>query len=109
MWDAWAQSGGAAPATPLRDFLVSKAIEMRQVVSAGTIKMNSSNGHITEFERNGITQSEAVQIWVYLVDEFDRAQAQLSGTPTDTQVKIQMEANLRPVKNYSDNWMFQVK
>lgn len=52
---------------------------------------------------------EVLAVWVYLVEQFDRAKAALGGAPTDAQIEAQMETYLRPVYGYTDNWMYIAK
>ncbi len=110
LWAAWAVTGGLPvtfPATPppLRPYLQLQASQSTALLSAGQIKSNVSNGH-TE---------QVVQIWVYLADLFDIATTELQSatppvsTPTDTQVKAQMEFNLRPIYGATGNYMWLIK
>ncbi len=119
LWAAWAVTGGLPvtfPATPppLRPYLQLQASQSTALLSAGQIKSNVSNGHTTEFA-GALDSEQVVQIWVYLADLFDIATTELQSatppvsTPTDTQVKAQMEFNLRPIYGATGNYMWLIK
>lgn len=88
----------------------------RALIQAGTVKTNIANGHTTEFDSAGMTSREVVDMWVYLVEEYDRAATELNfvgstyvSAAQDLLIMAQMETNLRPVVNYTNNWMFLQK
>ena len=111
LWQVWIPIS-ALQAPNLRAVLQAQAAAQITITSAGTIRSTTANGQTTEFSGFGpgvITQSQFVEVWVYLVDEYDRANSELPAGATDVQIETQMEANLRPIVNTTDNWMYIAK
>lgn len=79
------------------------------IIQNGAIKTVMANGQTTtfaDFSAGDLTAAQFTEIWVYLVDEYDRAESELAAGSTDAQIETQMESNLRPVKGWTDNWMY---
>ena len=106
LWWASTKSVQAAPPTSLRAFLQNQAVTARQLLAAGRIRSNVSNAHTTDFDSEGMTAEEVVDMWVYLVETFDLAVTELGGTPSDAAVQAQMELNLRPIAGATGLWMY---
>jgi hypothetical protein len=122
LWAASAASIGATPVVSLRAYLVSQAANATALLSAGQIKSNNSNGHVTEFGGQ-LDSEQVVQLWTYLVDIFDQSKTELIAgapdstgaiqppvsNPSDAQIQAQMEINLRPIKGMTGNYMWLIK
>jgi hypothetical protein len=119
LWDAaqivWPDfpDTAAEPVSPgLRATLISTSITARQAVASGSIVFSSANGHVTKFAEGStsvLTPADIAEVWVYLVEEFDRAKAELGEAASDAEVFALMERNLRPSLGYTDNYMFMSK
>lgn len=107
---------------PLRDYLQAQAAQATALLAAGQIESNISNGNTTTFS-GALDSEQVVQLWVYLADLFDQATTELKAggvdangnavapipSPSDAQVKAQMEFNLRPIYGATDNYMWLIK
>lgn len=112
LMDAWAYTKALNPSggTALRDVLVQNVLDSRQLIAGGQIKTTSNDGHMTSFATgSGLGASDIVEVWVYLVEEFDRAKSDLGGDPDDTTVEARMESQLRPMFGYTGNYMYLSK
>ena len=81
-------------------------------VSQGGIKTVSINGRMTSFADSGsgqFTPTEILEMWVYLVELYDRAVNDLGQGKTDLVIETQMETYLRPITSYTDNYMYLAK
>ncbi len=119
--DVWAQvlAQPEEGAVFLRQFLLNKEIESRAAIAGGQIINITANGHTAEFSQPGgvgLNQIDIVQMWDYLVDEFDNAAAELEVTADeiadgtkDAQIEARMEVRLRPIKGFTTNFMFLSK
>ena len=119
--DIWAQvlAQPEDGAVTLRQFLLNQEIASRASIAGGQIVTITANGHTAEFSQPGgagLNQIDIVQMWDYLVDEFDNAATELEVTSgevadgtKDAQIEARMEARLRPIKGFTTNFMFLSK
>jgi hypothetical protein len=108
----WAECTAVNPALSLRDRLQFYETAQFKVVSSGVVKSTSANNQHTTFDTSGEggpTSAQAVTIYGYLIEQFDRAVSELGGQPTDLQVEQKMETYLRPVTGWTNNWMYLMK
>src|SRR5271170_753992 len=91
------------PPTPasLRAALQAKSDAQFAMVGAGAIGSMTQNEQKVGFKNAGdgaeVSPQQVLDIWVFLIELFDRAVGDLGGTPADPQVETQMETYLRPV------------
>lgn len=112
VWAAVQTGQQANPGLKLRDALCAMANSSLQMLPNGTLASNSSNGHSTTFAMYGagqLTQLEVVEGWEYLVDEFDRAAAELAPVADDASIELRMEQNLSPCLGHTTNFMYLSK
>lgn len=96
----------------LRLRLESRAFSSVETVLVGGIKSTSGSGRNVTFDNGqggGPRQDQIVEMWTYLVELFDRAQASLGGTATDEAVVIRMKLYLRPVKGSLNDWRHLIR
>lgn len=110
----WAECLAFTPVAILRDKLVEAQIAAFNSSTAGEISSTSGNGHSVSFDKSvGFTSAQLAAAWDYLVELFDRAatELELDGTEAANQAAIetQMEAYLRPVKSYTNDFRYLMK
>lgn len=114
LWSVWLPIAGINP-PGLRLALQTQATLTSQILAGGPIQRIVANGQEVQLAATGfgLDYKTLNAMWVYLVDEYDRATTELGyvvpDTTHDTAIEIQMEANLRPITGYTDNWMWLPK
>jgi hypothetical protein len=100
----------------LRPALQAKSDAAFDVIAGGSILSVSGDGQSVSMEGSSValfTPQMAVDMWGYLIERFDNSKTSLiqagNAAPTDAQVEADMEAKMRPVMGYTDNWMYVSK
>jgi hypothetical protein len=99
------------PAVALRAKLLEKSSLSFASVASGSVKSISGNGHTVTLAHSseGVTPTDITEVWSYLIELFDRAYAELTGTPNDAQVEAKMETYMRDVRGYTHDWRYLEK
>lgn len=112
VWGPLPQGGTGA----LRPALQTRCDAAFAAVVGGSVQRMSGNGQDVSFFTPSMAQmspQDVVDMWVFLVERFDTQKLTLqtagNANPTDLQVETSMEADMRPVFGYTDNWMFMTK
>ncbi len=94
----------------LRQALIDASISLLRLIESGQVKSTSGNGHMTVFETSGgrVSVADAVEVYTYLVEEFDRAKDAI-GSDDDETIMEQVITNLRPRTGATDNFMYIMK
>lgn len=112
VWPLFPNTAADPVAPGLRATLITTSLTARALIASGTIQFSSANGHVTRFAEGSkavISSADIAEVWVYLVEEFDRAQSEIGGSPTDAQIVALMESNLRPCMGHTNNFQFLSK
>lgn len=97
-----------------RDYLETQIASVSTALASGLVTESSGDGHTTSWASHvmgsALTLVDVQNMWVYLLELFDRAKVELiaggSATPSDAEIKALMESPdyIRPVFGYTNNW-----